>query len=285
MSKQEQVTRRRDEETRLNAEHLATQSRDEDEDWGDVPPRTSSKARAGDADLDAELEREETASSGAEEVESPQTTAPVSQRQEVGSVDVTTTLQQLEQLQSNIPAVVAALESKIEEIEDQKERLEEQKKGIQNRISFLKRMMGMEVSEEQEEEEETPQPRRGRRGRRGRRAASTTTAAASTSASEEEPTSGKGRGGKGGKRHQNDQTLKEAICKAMVTMPNFTGHVNEITKKVLNEQGYKTTSTKPTNTVRIQMYRLEDESKVRQNDDGSYTLRRKVAEGIQGNGD
>ena len=314
--------KRRDEESRLDASHLAQTSttvrdEDEDEDWGDVPPpkQTTTSApvdvsppsdldRALDEDEEDEdlaknddLERELAGDADEEDEEDEEEVnatreAPAVRDEErheapaqvqTQKFDSDSAMRQIEQLQSNLPALTAALEGKLNEIDRQRKTLDEQERNIKSRINFLRVLSGQQPLSDEDEEEEEVAPRR-RGGRRAAASAETATPAASTppaattAEGEQRP---RGRGGRG-KRHHNDQTLKEAICKVMCRMTHptsnkpFTGFVNDITQKVIKEEGYKSTSAKPTNTVRIQMYRLEDEGKVRQNEDNSYTLRKSV---------
>jgi hypothetical protein len=85
-------------------------------------------------------------------------------------------------------------------------------------------------------------------------------------------------------------TFPEAILKAMFVMEHngkpYTGSVNNITQKTVlpKEQGgigYNTTSNKQNNTVRIQLYRLEDKKKVVQNEDKTFSLRPETVEELK----
>jgi hypothetical protein len=321
--------RRRDEESRVSASHLAqnpTSVEDDDEDWGDVAPKAATPRVAPTApqpqqqqvktDLDRELDEDEDEDEDdlereltgkededeeeREEVEVSETKeAPAAQQNQGPQLDTDFALKQLQQLESNIPALTSALETKLKGINEERQKLDKEEKNIKSRINFLRVLSGQTPLED-DEEERTPIVRR-----RGRRRASTTassegTASTTPQSSEEEdeeegnePQVGerpRGRGGRG-KRFRNNQTLKQAIVKALMRMVHpesgkpFTGFVSDITQVVIKEEGYKSTSAKPTNTVRIQMYRLQEDQKVIPNEDGSYTLKKKVVREMGGDPD
>jgi len=343
--KQEQQ-RRRDEESRLDASHLAqtaTSTRDDDdEDWGDVSPAKASAPKTAPvtptaaspapaqpvkSDLDAALDEDEDGDLADEDLENEldedsddeeedeevsetrETPVAVEERhdapaQPVPGLDGATVIQQIDQMRSNLPALEQVLHSELvnfkknreeqnKKWEEQNKKWNEEERNYMQRINFLRALSGKTplAVEEDDDEDTTPAAPRRRGGRRKAAAvAGDGAAAAPPPVGAEGSAPRRGRGGRG-PRHQNDQTLKQAICKVMVRMTHpqsgkpFTGFVGDITQKVMTEEGYKSTSAKPTNTVRIQMYRLEDEGKVRQNEDNSYTLRKSVVKELGGNPD
>jgi hypothetical protein len=263
------------------------QALEEDEDE-DLAEDDLERELAGSADEDEDEEEDEEVNETREapvaRVEERQEAPAQPVQQMTQSFDSEGAMRQIEQLQSNLPALTAALEGKLKEIGSKRKALDAEERNIKSRINFLRVLSGQPPlsDDDEEDEDEAPRRRGGRRKAEGTAPATTpaaTTAPATAEGEEEERP--RGRGGRG-KRHHNDQTLKQAICKVLTRMVHptsgkpFTGFVNDITQKVIKEEGYKSTSAKPTNTVRIQMYRLEDEGKVRQNDDNSYTLRKSV---------
>lgn len=253
------LPKRREDETRLSASHLTKTS---DEDWGDVPapPNPSkpstvlSKKDLTDDEVEQELENNPVTVAT-----EPVTTPPVTD-------DATqSALRQLESLQKNLPDLTQALETSLKLIANKRAALDNEEAEIKKRINLVRVLNGQKPLAEEEEEDEAPRnPRRGGRRKKGLGGlANTSTAPAATEGATESAHTGK--------RPHNDFTLKQAICKALYTMPNYTGDVKSIAAKVLAD-GYQSTSKMPTNTVRIQIYRLHAEKDVRKNDDGTYTL-------------
>lgn len=268
----------------------ALDEEDEDEDLAEDDLERELADSEDDEEEDEEMNetRETPVASVEERHEAP------AQAQVQPNLDEATVIQQIDQMQSNLPALEQVLHSKLnrlqQEREQQNHKWDEEERNIKNRINFLRVLSGKPpLAVDEEEEEEAPRRRGGRRKATTESAAPAAAPAATTSEEEGEERP-RGRGGRG-KRHHNDQTLKQAICKVLMRMTHptsgkpFTGFVNDITQKVIKEEGYKSTSAKPTNTVRIQMYRLEDEGKVRQNEDNSYTLRKSVVRELGGNPD
>jgi hypothetical protein len=310
MSNPKDQSRRRDDDDRISASHLTSttmpsvKKKEEDEDWGEMPNKT---AKAKDEDLERELEEEEDLAAHDDDEDEEEEdeddedllTAkkeeqPVQTTVVAPQVDLTTELQNIERLQNNLPALVKALETKISSINDKRRTLDEEEKQVKSRINFLRALNGeapLSVAKEDDDDDDKPAAPR-RRGGRRRKITPDSDDEATTPADNKEVTGG-GRGGRG-KRHSNNQTLKEAIMRSLYSMKHptstdpemteKTGFVNDITRKVTKEQGYKTTSEKPTNTVRIQMYRLEEDKMVKQNEDGSYTLRKKGIAWVDENG-
>lgn len=286
----------RDTVTSISASHLGgTVKDDENEGWGELPapkaktpvqvtppmPASTQIKRLDDDDLENELAgnvanpaKNETL----EEIVAPKAPEVSSQETDV--------LQQIDQIQTNLPSVIATLEKKIESIEEQRKALIEEEKSIKSRINFLRVMNGQPPLEGAEETK--PRRRGGRRPAPLDAASLTATIQPRTDAEEEIPVAEgedrpKGRGGRG-KRYKNPLTLKQAICKALFNMSHptthqkYTGTVNDVTIKVMTKveeggYGYRSTAgSKQTNTVRIQMHRLHDAKLLVQNEDGSYTL-------------
>ncbi len=308
---------------------------DDDEDWGDVSPKKTTTATAApstpvkkdeDEDLDREelddedLERELAGDQDDEEEDEdvPVSKTPITTEvknqpvftdmnqpvfthlpvdPETPNVDDDAMMRQIDQLQTNLPAMERVLNSKLEQINSQRKKLDEEEKGIRSRINFLRVLSGKQPLDQEEDDDENPAAGAPRRRRRRNSTTATpegaTPAAAAQSSDEDEdgvPATG-GRGGRGKKRFHNDKSWKDVICEALLTMKHeacsdpklnekpFTGFVNDITNKVIapvekGGLGYKTTSGKPTNTVRIQIYRLQNEGKLISNGDGSYTLKK-----------
>lgn len=304
MSDTKKGTSRRDDEARVNAGHL-TQGRaateDREEDWGTMPAPAgkggtatkpaATSTRVKDEDLERELENERDTGEERDELDEelddeeeappqtaraqPQNTSRSEQPQAAPPVDANAVLQQLSQLQTNLPALIEALKQQKSEIGKRRDelnrKLDEEEAQVRKQLNLLLTLSGQKPLEDNEEEEPAT-PRRGRRG--GRRRAASTGASAPAASSTNDNSQGEGvrRRGGTGKRFRNEMTLKEAIVEQMFKMPNYTGSVNEVTHKVITDGGYKTTSAKPTNTVRIQMYRLEEEQMVKSNPDGTYRL-------------
>lgn len=308
MSNQMSEKRKRDEENRLSAGHLGqTDARqDEDEDW-DVAPATASTTSnihhqedededLADEDLERELseddeddlEEDDDDDDFEEENEVNTREAPVASAVEqktvpaLANVNTEEALKQIEALQGNLPAFEAALNNKLAEINVKRKQLDTEEAEVKSRMNLLRVLGGKPPLDDEEE-----LPARPRRGRKPRSATDPTTPVTPVATTEGGEPVSRGRGGRG-KRFQNEQTLKQAIVKSLMRMSHptsgkpYTGFVNDITVKVIKEEGYKSTSSKPTNTVRIQLYRLEEEGKVIQNDDNSYTLRKNTVREMGG---
>lgn len=300
MSSQQKEKQKRDEETRLNASHLG-QVQTEDENWDDVPTKTSRKT--SDEDLEEELSKSEDDEDLTDEddeddedlteegdmdddedfAEEKKVVSQEIENRPVTNVNTDEAIRQMEALQGNLPALEAALNQKLSEISGKRKQLDNEESDLKSRINFLRVLGGKPPLESVEE---VTRPRRGRKPR-----ALTADAVPTTPELNEdgEPLP-RGKGGRG-KRFRNEQTLKQAIVKVLMRMSHpttgkpYTGFVNDISNKVVQEENYKTTSSKRTNTVRIQLYRLEEEGKVIHNDDKSYTLRKQVVREMGGDPD
>lgn len=71
-------------------------------------------------------------------------------------------------------------------------------------------------------------------------------------------------------RHKNDKTLKEAVVEVL----SKTGRssLKDIAESIVNS-GFKTTSKKFSNTVRVQLYRLDDDGVIEQFTDNTFGLK------------
>jgi hypothetical protein len=258
----ETVSKKND--ARVNAGHLTNSGTDED--WGSMPqPKT--KPRVADDDLERELAQTDGTQKNDDEEDEVEETAASTP---VPTIDTASALQQLTQLQGNMPTIIAALQTNLEEINqrraEQTRLFDTEEAGVRKQLNFALVLTGQPPIPEPGA---APVPKK-----RGRKPGSTNSPPATASgetpaaSGEEAP---KRRGGTG-KRFQNDLTLKDVIVVQMLKMPNYTGGINDIAAKAMNEGGYRTTSTKPTNTVRIQVYRLVEEGKVYKVEGGDYNL-------------
>lgn len=244
---------RRDEETHLSASHLGTNTTlVDEEDWGSVPKKsevfTSVSTATITDDLEEALNEENVLREELEEDRSE------------SNLNTDDAMQQVAQLQKNLPTLISSLETKLKEIDEQREKLDEEEKGVRSRINFLRVLSG-----------QSPIAEDGRKNRK----------------KSNEPDDGGPARSSGGKRYQNSQTLVEAIVEAMMTMSHEgkenTGTINAIAAKVFAPKesggiGYNTTSQNKTNTIRIQMYRLRDKNQAVDNKDGTYTLLKNAVE-------
>jgi hypothetical protein len=73
-------------------------------------------------------------------------------------------------------------------------------------------------------------------------------------------------------RPKNDKTLKEAIVEVLTKRGRID--LKTISNEIL-ANGFKTNSKKFANTVRVQLYRLDDDKEITIYDDGTFALRPK----------
>lgn len=254
---------RQEEEPKKFAGHLNQIDDDDEDNWNDVKP----KAQPNDDD-DDDYEDEEVVNE--EKNEETFSSAESLNEDEVFA--------QIQQMQNNLPSMIAVLQKKLGTIGEQRKKLDEEEKSVKSRINFVLVLNGQSPLNDDDEDEEKSVPRRQRK----KKASSTTTEEMDT---EDRP---------GKKRFKNAMTIKEAICKALLTMTHpskndkpYTGFVKDIATKITlpvekGGLGYKSVSDPFTNTVRIQLYRLVEDDKVIVNDDGSYSLRKRVVRELQG---
>lgn len=244
----------REEETHVSASHLATSSSADDDEWGDVTPKSKS-------DLDRILEEDHDEE---EEVETTTTVAVQEMAKDLGSLDPSVVIAQIEQLRTNLPAAIQALTTELEAVSAERTRLDEKENDIKNRINLIRALGGQGAVSTVTSSTEAPKKRGPGRPKKN----------------PGDATTGEKTKTKPGKRLQNEQTLKEVILKVLFRMVHptsgklYTGFVTEIKDKALAEEGYKSNSGKPENIVRVHLYRLEEDGKVIKNEDNSWSLRK-----------
>lgn len=73
-------------------------------------------------------------------------------------------------------------------------------------------------------------------------------------------------------RQKNDKTLKEAIVEVLSA---GKANLQTIAEKII-ANGYKSNSVKFANTVRVQLYRLEDDNEIVKYEDNTFELKKKA---------
>lgn len=255
---------------RIDATHMGAQSMRDDpnpkpavaeEDWG----VDTENAVVVDDDLNEAEEREiepntptrsQNVSATAEAPAENTTTAASS----MGADDYFAMVERLEQFKTN---AISDLQNRQKLLNDEKTKFladfDQQMQGITDKLKKL----GVDVGGEEESEV----PVKTRRGGRRRRVSTGEEGGSIAPARNEGTTATVGRR----TRPKNDKTLKEAIVEVL----SKKGRVDlkTIAQEIITS-GFKTNSKKFGNTVRVQLYRLDDDGEVVQYEDGTFGLKK-----------
>lgn len=268
--------KRRDTVTAIDASHLNENFSEKEENWTDVTPTSPITEEEDLLSEDDEFEDDEFEDDELEQELSskePVTPATPSEKEVVTAVPQEL-LGQLEQFQSNMPSLITALDTRLKEIAEQRKALDEEQQSVAKRLNFLRRLNGDKPVDD------APRRKRGRRPNSEKLAEAAANGTVLPTPTETRPR----------KRPYNEMTFQEAILRALLVMTHngkpYTAAVNDITVKVTlpkeeGGMGYNTQSSKANNTVRIQLYRLEDKQKVIQNNDKTFSLKQETIEELK----
>jgi hypothetical protein len=242
-----------------------------DEDWGE-----DDTTKHDDDDLMESEEQEiENTSARAEEVEPQTRSEPVSATAEVeaptnsgvgmNADDYFAMLERLEAFKQN---AIQSEQEKLKQLDQEKTdfltRYEQQRTQINDRLGKL----GVQVQGQQQDEEEPAVRQRG--GRRRRRVSANGETGGGSIAPAPTNTGGERTSGRR-TRPKNAMTLKEAIIE--VLSKKGRTDLKTIAAEIMNS-GFQTNSKKFGNTVRVQLYRLDDDGEVVQYDDNTFGLKK-----------
>ena len=244
---------------------------EKDEDWGvdaetdnemdDLEGAEEQEVQPTNPPRGGEVQNPQTRSKTVTATEAEPTTNTTNTATESGmnADDYFAMLERLEQFKANA----------IGSVKEQQKKLDEEKaaflatydqKTAENNEKLKK--LGVTVEDENEDEEPAVK-KRGRRRRVSSEDGDSTPAAAKSSGNSEV-----GRR----TRPKNDMTLKEAIVEVLTKKGRAT--LKTIAEEIINS-GFKTNSKKFGNTVRVQLYRLDDDGEVAQYDDNTFGLKKK----------
>lgn len=180
----------------------------------------------------------------------------------------------MEQVSAQKDSALAAFDAGISAKDDAIKVMQEEREALVAQRDRFAIMVGAPaLSKPAASSEPAPAPvkrRGGRRTRRGVPADGSAPAAAPAATATAEPGVSTKRTGKGS-RPRNDKTLKEAIKEVLGKKDRMK--LNDISAEIL-KGGFKTSAEKFPNTVRVQLYRLDDDGEVTMYDDGTFSLKK-----------
>jgi hypothetical protein len=198
----------------------------------------------------------------------PRNAAPVEPPRPVATnagTDPLTFFAQFNEMKARAKQELAALASEINgydaKVEEFRKKVEVEKVELINKYNQMANAVG-----EANFAVVTPNAEPKRRGRRKRGVSDGTTPDATTTTPEVSTSTGRRT------RPKNDKTLKEAIVEVLTKRGRVD--LNTISNEILNS-GFKTNSKKFANTVRVQLYRLDDDKEITIYDDGTFEMRAK----------